>query len=115
LIDRTLVSEAQLFSEEITTSWLQTARMARKAGHWQTAYSATLQGRQSQNLLAHLESAKLTKAMGEPQRALQELEANLRRHGVVGNDVIDVTMDENDGDRRMRAKVPRPSFRLVQI
>jgi hypothetical protein len=80
--------------------------MARKAGHWQTAYSATLQARQSGDLSTQIQSAKLVKAMGEPHRALQELEGSLRLFGVVGTDVIDITEDENDIQTRAKVKLP---------
>jgi hypothetical protein len=63
-----------------------------------------LQARQSRDVQALTESAKLVKAMGEPLRALQELESSLRLCGVIGNDVIDVDMDDNDS-RRVKAKV----------
>lgn len=55
-------------------TWLDSSKIARKAGHWQTAYSAMLQAQRRAAPYWFLESAKLTKATGEPLRALSELE-----------------------------------------
>lgn len=51
-----------------------------------------------------MESAKLVKATGEPLRALQELENSMRLLGVIENDVIDLTEDDEE-TKRMKAKV----------
>ena len=58
----------------IGLTWLDSSKIARKAGHWQTAYSAMLQAQRRAAPYWFLESAKLTKATGEPLRALSELE-----------------------------------------
>lgn len=58
----------------IGLTWLDSSKIARKAGHWQTAYSAMLQAQRRAAPYWFLESAKLTKATGEPLRALLELE-----------------------------------------
>jgi len=58
----------------IGLTWLDSSKIARKAGHWQTAYSAMLQAQRRAAPYWFLESAKLIKATGEPLRALQELE-----------------------------------------
>ncbi|KAK7696228.1 hypothetical protein QCA50_000881 [Cerrena zonata] len=62
----------------VDQSWLHSAKLARKSGYWQTAYSATLQARQNEVPFSFIESAKLTKASGEPIRALQELESSMK-------------------------------------
>ena len=54
-------------------SWLDTAKIARKAGHTQTAYSAILQAEHYGAIMSFFESAKLTKATGEAKDALQQL------------------------------------------
>ncbi|KZT62935.1 hypothetical protein CALCODRAFT_425546, partial [Calocera cornea HHB12733] len=59
---------------EIGKSWLNTARNARKAGHIQTAYSATLQARKFDAPFAFIQTCKLLRVNGEAVRALQELE-----------------------------------------
>ena len=41
--------------------------------------------------------------MGEPLRALQELENSMRTGGLIGDDVIDV--EEEEADRYVRVKV----------
>lgn len=58
----------------IGLTWLDSSKIARKAGHWQTAYSAMLQAQRRAAPYWFLESAKLTQATGEPIRALLELE-----------------------------------------
>ena len=63
----------------IGRSWLLTARLARKAGYKQTAYSALLQAQQGDAPFWFVQGAKLAKAMGDPLRALQEIENWLGR------------------------------------
>ncbi|GAA5857265.1 hypothetical protein JCM8547_009406 [Rhodosporidiobolus lusitaniae] len=58
--------------------WLETSKIARKAGHYQTAYSAILQARDLNANFAFLQSAKLFKANGEAHKAIQELDSPLR-------------------------------------
>ena len=84
------------FSTEIGTSWLMSAKIARKEGHMQTSYSANLQARQLDPPYAFIQDCKLTKASGEGLRALQEIENALLR------------LDDRDKlDNRMHAKVFR--------
>ncbi|EJU06214.1 hypothetical protein DACRYDRAFT_112961 [Dacryopinax primogenitus] len=59
---------------EIGKSWLTTARIARKAGYLQTAYSATLQAQKYNAPFAFIQTSKLLRVNGEPVRALQDLE-----------------------------------------
>ena len=95
--------------EVIGDSWLTTAKIARKTGHWQTAYSAMLQAQQCKVASCFLESARLVRASGEHLRALQELENYMRSAGMLGqereppDDVIDLT-DEKIGPN-LTAKV----------
>ncbi|KAI0776189.1 hypothetical protein BD413DRAFT_469293 [Trametes elegans] len=63
-------------------SWLTSAKIARKAGHIQTAYSAVLQAQQCDTPFSFVESAKLVRARGDPLRALQELEKAMRLAGI---------------------------------
>ncbi|KIJ69878.1 hypothetical protein HYDPIDRAFT_79167 [Hydnomerulius pinastri MD-312] len=90
---------------EIGQSWLASAKIARKAKQWQTAYSATLQAQQSNARFYFMESAKLVKATGEPLRALQELENSMRLSGITADpDVLDLTTEDDAEFKRMRAK-----------
>lgn len=68
----------------IGQAWLLSAKLARKAGYWHTAYSAVLQAQHGTSVFAVTESAKLVKASGEPLRALQELDNfyNVTKAGV---------------------------------
>ncbi|KAF9226785.1 hypothetical protein BS17DRAFT_800749 [Gyrodon lividus] len=92
-------------TKEIGQSWLASAKIARKAKQWQTAYSATLQAQQSNARFYFMESAKLVKATGEPLRALQELENSMRLSGVTEDlDTIDLTAEDDTEFKRMRAK-----------
>jgi serine/threonine-protein kinase ATR len=63
----------------IGRTWLASAKIARKAGHWQTAYSAMLQAQQRSTPFWFVENAKLIKANGEPLRALHELDHAIHR------------------------------------
>ncbi|CCL98247.1 uncharacterized protein FIBRA_00241 [Fibroporia radiculosa] len=81
----------------IGRSWLASAKIARKAGHWQTAYSAMLQAQQCRASFSFMENARLVKASGEPIRALQELESSMRLAGILENpSVIDLTVDPGE-------------------
>ncbi|KAI0751060.1 hypothetical protein C8Q80DRAFT_1099585 [Daedaleopsis nitida] len=86
--------------------WLTSAKIARKAGHSQTAYSAILQAQRSDAPFPFIESARLVRARGEPLRALQELENSMKLLGFLasqqGEDVIDLTTSPDD--TRMKAK-----------
>ena len=99
-----IVSCRHAFTGEVGRSWLASAKIARKAGQWQTAYSAVLQAQQSKARFSFMESAKLVKATGEPLRALQELENSMRLLGLIETDVIDLT-DDDDETKKMKAKV----------
>ncbi|THH16411.1 hypothetical protein EW146_g4222 [Bondarzewia mesenterica] len=91
---------------EIGRAWLTSAKIARKAGHWQTAYSAMLQARQSHTPFSFIQSAKLVKAAGEPLRALQELDNSIRASALgeeAPGDVIDLTGDDEES-KQMKAK-----------
>lgn len=59
---------------EVGSLWLDTAKIARKAGHFQTAYSAILQARDYKADFAFFQSAKLFKANGQTYKAIQELD-----------------------------------------
>ncbi|KIK96405.1 hypothetical protein PAXRUDRAFT_310274 [Paxillus rubicundulus Ve08.2h10] len=92
-------------TKEIGQSWLASAKIARKAKQWQTAYSATLQAQQSNARFYFMESAKLVKETGEPLRALQELENSMRLSGITEDpDTIDLTAEDDKEFKRMRAK-----------
>lgn len=95
-----------MITKEIGQSWIASAKIARKAKQWQTAYSATLQAQQSNARFYFMESAKLVKATGEPLRALQELENSMRLSGLMEEDpdTIDLTADNDAELKRMRAK-----------
>ncbi|KAI0938155.1 hypothetical protein AcV7_003428 [Taiwanofungus camphoratus] len=93
----------------IGQSWLASAKIARKAGHWQTAYSAMLQARQCKASFSFMESARLIKASGEPLRALQELENSMRLSGMLDeiDDVIDLTHDNESPKMKAKAQILR--------
>lgn len=62
-----------------------------------------LQSQQSKTEYSFMESAKLVKAMGEPLRALQQLENSMHSESLLDDDsVVDLTRDHND---KMKAKV----------
>ncbi|KAI0375920.1 hypothetical protein BV20DRAFT_933352 [Pilatotrama ljubarskyi] len=91
-------------------SWLTSSKIARKAGHTQTAYSAILQAQRCNTPYSFVENAKLIRARGDPLRALQELEKAMRLSGFLPqersqrpDDVIDLTADADES--RMIAKI----------
>ncbi|KAF8165694.1 hypothetical protein B0H34DRAFT_690087 [Crassisporium funariophilum] len=88
---------------EIGRSWLASAKIARKAKQWQTAYSAMLQAQQSKTPFCFIDSAKLVKAAGEPLRALQDLENSAKLLKLLDANAADQTMDAETS--RMKAKI----------
>lgn len=90
-------------SREIGKSWLASAKIARKAKQWQTAYSAVLQAQQSKASYSFIESAKLLKTSGEPLRALNELENSIKHLGLFDDQILDLTAEPDSN--RMKAKV----------
>jgi serine/threonine-protein kinase ATR len=80
--------------------------MARKAGHWPTAYNAILQSRQTNSLISHIESAKLTRALpsGEAHTALHEITIYMKQHGLIKGDEINMDAGD-DRTKKYRAKV----------
>ncbi|OCH94317.1 hypothetical protein OBBRIDRAFT_823598 [Obba rivulosa] len=97
------------FKLAIGQSWLASAKIARKAGYWQTAYSAILQGGQCKAPFSFMESARLIKASGEPLRALQDLDNSVKLTGIMEeqNDVIDLTGETVDSVSRAKAQLLR--------
>lgn len=84
--------------------WLATSKIALKANHLQTAYSAILQASQLQADFTFLQSAKLYKANDQLYRALQELEQGLNGLGAFrSNTKIDQQVT------KQLAKVSSPS------
>ncbi|RDB19974.1 Serine/threonine-protein kinase atr [Hypsizygus marmoreus] len=90
---------------ELGRSWLASAKIARKAGHRQTAYSAMLQARQNKARFSFMESAKLERVMGKPLDAIDELQRSMRLLGMLDDtpDVLDLTIDD-DESKIMKAK-----------
>lgn len=102
---------------ELGQSWIQSAKIARKAGYDQTAYSAALQAREAEAPFAFIQQAKLTRAHGGILKALRELEqpiAKLIRESERA-DVIDLTgtghhRPRTDEDLRRDRSLAKVSF-----
>ncbi|KAL1743103.1 hypothetical protein HDZ31DRAFT_83646 [Schizophyllum fasciatum] len=89
--------------DQIGRLWLSSAKIARRAGQWQTAYSALLQAQQSKAPYSFVESAKYVKATGEPLRALQDLENSMKLMGILDDNMYDLTVDQSEL-KRIKAK-----------
>ncbi|KAK0560483.1 hypothetical protein OC844_003736 [Tilletia horrida] len=63
---------------EVGRCWTTTSKIARKAGHTQTAYSAVLQAIREDSPFAFVQNAKLLASNGEVQHALREVETTLQ-------------------------------------
>lgn len=61
------------FRAETGQSWIASSKIARRAGHTQTAYSAALQATQWEAPFAFVQQAKLMALGDQPQAAIQEL------------------------------------------
>ncbi|KAG9127763.1 serine/threonine-protein kinase M1 [Ceratobasidium sp. 392] len=79
---------------EVGRAWLTSSKIAMKASHYQTAYSSILQAQQNGMTFSFVQGCKLTKTLGEPLRALQELTHSIQN---VPNLVLDLT-DSNASD-----------------
>lgn len=101
-------------------AWIQSAKIARKAGYEQTAYSAALQAHEADAPFAFIQQAKLVRAQGGILKALRELEHPVKglmhESEVQRNGPIDLTgsqteaKNEDDFRRdRSLAKVSRLS------
>lgn len=73
-----LVQTARL-KPELGQAWIQSAKIARKAGYEQTAYSAALQAHVAEAPFAFIQQAKLVRAQGGILKALRELEYPIKR------------------------------------
>ncbi|KAG8694478.1 serine/threonine-protein kinase M1, partial [Ceratobasidium sp. 395] len=79
---------------EVGRAWLTSSKIAIKASHFQTAYSSILQAQQNGMTFSFVQGCKLTKTLGEPLRALQELTHSIQN---IPNLVLDLT-DSNASD-----------------
>ncbi|CAE6465638.1 unnamed protein product [Rhizoctonia solani] len=85
---------------EIGQAWLISSKIALKASHFQTAYSSILQAQRNEMAFSFIQGCKLTKALGEPLRALQEI-----THAVENPPKLDLTQPNSPNcDRRLMAK-----------
>ena len=91
-----------LLKPEIGRAWIQSSKIARKAGYDQTAYSATLQAKEAEAPFAFLQQAKLLRAHGGAFKALTDLENEVTP--LLNVPVIDPTDDGFQKDRNL-AKV----------
>ncbi|CAE6445919.1 unnamed protein product [Rhizoctonia solani] len=85
---------------EIGQAWLISSKIALKASHFQTAYSSILQAQRNEMAFSFIQGCKLTKALGEPLRALQEI-----THAVENPPKLDLNQPFSPNcDRRLMAK-----------
>jgi serine/threonine-protein kinase ATR len=99
-------SNNALMKAEVGAAWIASAKIARKAGHEQTAYSATLQADLAAAPNVFFQQTKILKATGHPLKALNELEngiATLKRQQVSGSRSAPIAIDghhpETNGQR----------------
>jgi serine/threonine-protein kinase ATR len=93
---------------ETGLAWISSAKIARKTGHEQTAYSATLQARELDAPFAFVQQAKLLHTHDGAFKALVSLEHGLRPLLKTANSgIVDLTKDDGPlpGHDRHLAKV----------
>lgn len=71
-------SKSSASRAEIGGLWLETSKIARKAGHSQTAYSAILQADNFNAPFVFLQRAKLLKAGDQAYKAIQDIDNALQ-------------------------------------
>ncbi|PVG03672.1 hypothetical protein CPB86DRAFT_749052 [Serendipita vermifera] len=81
--------------------WLASSKIARKAGHFQAAYSALLQGRRCGAPYHFIQGCKLLQSTGDSIRALQELNNALALTNSTNN-VIDLTEEKEASQARAK-------------
>jgi serine/threonine-protein kinase ATR len=94
-------SNNALMKAEVGAAWIASAKIARKAGHEQTAYSATLQAKLAMAPNVVFQQTKILKATGHPLKALNELEngiANLKRQQISGSRSAPIVINGQDLD-----------------
>jgi serine/threonine-protein kinase ATR len=85
-------------------AWLASSKIARKAGHFQAAYSAMLQARHRGAAHYFIQGCKLLKSEGDSIRALQELDNALAvMYPLLAGGTIDLTL--SDVENLQQAKV----------
>lgn len=103
---------------EIGQAWIATSKIARRAGHFQTAYSAVLQSSQCQAPFAFVQRAKILAREDQGQAAIQELNHSIQVMAdarKVKPSVIDLTnTEEKDLDDLAYAKATLFRARLVE-
>lgn len=89
---RTAVQAAQTFAlqRQIGSTWISSAKIARKAGYIQTAYSAILQAKEAEAPFAFVQQAKLNHSNVGVFKALSEL-TNQLAPVVKAAEVVDLT------------------------
>ena len=96
------LAKAPQLKLEIGHAWIQSSKIARKAGYEQTAYSATLQAKEVDAPFAFLQQAKLLRAHGGAFKALTDLENTVTP--LLNTPEIDLTEEAFVKDRNL-AKV----------
>jgi serine/threonine-protein kinase ATR len=79
--------------------------VARKAKHQQTAYSGLLQAKQVDAQFSFIENAKFVQSLGQPLRAVQELEKSMKLLGMLDDSQDSVERTEVDEGKDLTAKV----------
>lgn len=98
---------------EVGTLWLSSAKTARKAGHFQTAYSASLQADQLETPFSFIQSAKLIRANGENERALRELDAGIKyKIPNIMNEILAQGDKNNTIDLTFEEDPPHDDYRI---
>ncbi|KZW04164.1 hypothetical protein EXIGLDRAFT_758462 [Exidia glandulosa HHB12029] len=103
--------DASPLNEAIGKTWLDTAKIARKAGHFQTAYSALLQASENRATFTYVQACKLTKDNGDALKALHDLTAELSKvQGATGEGDLSASaqaLPEHEKRRLAKAMVLR--------
>ncbi|KAI9146005.1 hypothetical protein BKA69DRAFT_1024549 [Paraphysoderma sedebokerense] len=94
---RILFDHKSLVNESTAHIWLQSAKIARKAGYYQTAQSAILHAEMMSTSYVHIERAKLLWCQGEERKAMSNLKTFL-------SGSISTMLNGKTYDSRVKAK-----------
>jgi len=110
IADNGYCSGAEEHTNDIGPLWLVTSKIAIKAQHLQTAYSAILQANQLKADFAFMQSAKLYHANNQLHRALQEIEQGLKLLGALDT----TTQNKLNYDPSMLKKLAKATLRSAR-
>ncbi|TKA23330.1 hypothetical protein B0A50_07538 [Salinomyces thailandicus] len=100
--------------DDLGSSWLTAARLARKAGNMHSAYNAVLQAFACGDQSTKLEEARLLWHDGHQRQAIQTLQTTLTNSGFASTEEIEVNSESSAGMQKQNKLVARAHLLLAK-